>query len=95
MGVTTLARNESYREVSKTLGNRHNMILKHMENFPNRSFTARELAVELHASGLISSPERNQTHPRLNELVLMGKITVTGLVRDITTGRSVSAYTIV
>lgn len=66
-----------------------------MKAFPGRSFTARELAVELHACGLIKTPERNQTHPRLNELVLMGKVSVTGLVKDITTERNVSSYIII
>lgn len=94
--MSTIAnRNESYKETKPTTFRRHELILDVMRENPSHNFTAREIAQILFDRGLTISPDRNQTHPRLNELVKMGIITVMGTVFDELTRRNVSSYSIV
>ena len=86
---------ESHREIKKNLNNRHMVIINYMKENADREFTARELAVALFKEGLTVSPERNQTHPRLNELEKLGRVRIAGTVKDDVTNRKVSTYSLI
>lgn len=95
MSITTATRSSSYIATKiDGLGARQRLILDKMNENKERQYTARELAKELYAEGKVSSPERNQTHPRLNELVKCGKIVVVGVRKDVATNRNVAIYAI-
>lgn len=94
MGITKGTRGQSYVDTKKQggLGARQKLIMDAFSRNKEHAYSAKELAIELFKSGLIRTPERNQTHPRLNELVLMGKLMVTGTRWDEETNRNVATY---
>lgn len=63
-----------------------------MKSNGNVGFTAKELAVMLFEKGLTPNDDRNQTHPRLNELVGAGRVYVEGKKKDKITNRTVAYY---
>lgn len=88
--ITQETRRESYEEVKKSIGYRHQLVLNALRDRPQS--TARELALYLWEMGQIPSPERNYTHPRLTELVEEGKVRVVGKRKCPVTGRMVAVY---
>lgn len=93
MSKTTLGtRKDSFKTVKSYRGDRHNQIINAMKDNGNIGFTAKELAVILFEKGLTPSEDRNQTHPRLNELVSAGRVYVAGKKKDESTNRMVAFY---
>ena len=68
MKITEETRKQSYEEIKPKKEMRYDLILDRLD----RPKTAKELAVELFKYGLIQTDERNQTAPRLTELVQKG-----------------------
>lgn len=91
MGTTQETRRESYEEVLTDLSDKQALTLMNLRLFDNGA-TAKELAVFMHLSGLVASPERNSVHPRLNELVDKGLVAVTGKKICDYTSRKVAIY---
>ena len=88
--ITKTTRNESFNKVNKTLGERQLMVLEFLKEDGEQ--TARELAIEMWKDGNIITPERNMVHPRLNELVKLGLVKVTGRKMDEDMNRMVATY---
>lgn len=88
--ITKTTRKESFNKVNKTLGERQLMVLDYLKALGNS--TARELAIEMWKDGNIITPERNMVHPRLNELVKLGLVKVTGKKMDEDMNRMVATY---
>lgn len=80
-------------KLTKTLGERQLMVLEFLKEDGEQ--TARELAMNLWNRGHIPTPERNMVHPRLNELVKLGLVKVTGKKLDSDMGRFVATYEVV
>lgn len=90
--ITPKTRNESCNLVNDNLGERQKSVLTHLkELFPNGA-TAKELSVSMFKHKLVPSPERNSVHPRLNELIAVGLISVIGKKKCEYTSRSVALY---
>lgn len=89
--ITKETRRESYDEVLKKLNKRQALVYTYLRSFPEGT-TAKNLAVHMHSNGDASSPERNSTHPRLNELVKEGYVEVIGKKQCTYTGRKVAVY---
>lgn len=90
--ITKETRRESH---AKTIT--QNMAIKVVEALEKAQepLTAREVAQELYAFGVIPYPARAVIQPRLTELVEAGVIEVTGKKRDEETGRTVAVYEVV
>ena len=91
--ITKTTRKESFNKVNKTLGERQLMVLEFLKEDGEQ--TTRELAMNLWNRGHIPTPERNMVHPRLNELVKLGLVKVTGKKLDSDMGRFVATYEVV
>lgn len=70
MKVTEETKKISHDEIKPKKEIRYDLILDRLD----KPKTAKELSVELFKYGLIPSDERNQTAPRLTELVKLGKV---------------------
>lgn len=88
--ITTQTRRESNQEVCRDKKNR--MILDQLAYGPA---TAREVAIALYAQGLTLTEERNETAPRLTEMMQKGIVEVCGKRKDSKTGRKAAIYKIV
>ncbi|UGO47999.1 hypothetical protein PQE72_gp185 [Bacillus phage vB_BanS_Skywalker] len=90
--VTRETRRDSYEDILSTLGERQKNVYQTLKaSFPEGA-TAKELAVLMFESKLVGSPERNSTHPRLNELVEKGLVTIIGKKTCVYTDRRVAIY---
>ncbi|QPK89698.1 hypothetical protein IEN91_04415 [Bacillus velezensis] len=89
--ITRETQKESYDNVIESLGERQKLIYEHLKNHENGA-TAKELAISLFQQNLVPSPERNSTHPRLNELVEKGLVVVIGKKTCQYTNRKVAVY---
>lgn len=87
--ITKQTRRESNQEVRRDKKNR--MILEQLSYGPA---TARELAVMLHKHGLTLTADRNETAPRLTEMMQRGVVEVCGKKKDSLTGRKAAMYQI-
>jgi hypothetical protein len=83
----------TYREKLMSLGTRQSQVLTELFCYPEGA-TASELANEMHEIGFFRSPDRNNTHPRLNEMVEMGIVEVIGKRQCSITNKTVSVYKI-
>jgi len=82
---------EVEEELEIELGDRQQVVydtLKRMED----GATAKELSVHLYQQGKVMSNERNSVHPRLNELIQLGLVQVSGKKTCQYTDRKVSIY---
>ena len=99
MSVTRETRRESYEALDAATVNRH--IIDILEGVlvdgetESEGMTAREIAEEMHARGVIPYPVRQATAPRLTELAAEGVVEVTGKRLDEQTGRNVAVYRLV
>jgi hypothetical protein len=89
--ITNQTRRKSFNEVIKTLGTRQSQVFTELLCFP-QGVTASELATEMHSIGFFRSPERNNTHPRLNEMESMGIVEVIGKRQCLVTNKTVAVY---
>lgn len=91
-GLTKETRRASYDDILLTLGERQKAVYQTLlASFPEGA-TAKELAVLMYESKMVGSPERNSTHPRLNELVEKGLVTIIGKKTCVYTDRRVAIY---
>lgn len=81
---------ESYREIQKTIGERHQMCLQGLSKIGES--TANELAMYLAENNLIPFFSRNFVHPRLTELVGKELIVESGKKIDPISGRKCITY---
>jgi len=91
--ITRQTRRESYEEVKKTLGKRHNQCLNALRGLGG-SATANEVARYLLDNGEVPYYNTNFTNPRLIELAELGKVEVTGKKKDEITNRTVAIYSL-
>lgn len=90
--ITEETRNESFKKVEENLGERQKIVLSHLKTHFNNGATAKEIALDMFVLGLVPSPERNSVHPRLNELVSLGCVTVIGKKTCQFSNRKVAVY---
>lgn len=83
---------EPHEKVMENLTERQKMVYGYLKSTYVDGATAKELSVALFKEGLTPSPERNSTHPRLNELVDLGLVKVIGKKDCQFTGRKVTIY---
>lgn len=89
--ITHITRRNSYKEILKTLGTRQSQVFTELLCFP-KGVTASELATHMHSIGFFRSAERNNTHPRLNEMEAMGLVEVIGKRQCAVTNKTVAVY---
>lgn len=94
--ITIENRNRSFRELNSNgkASTRRKMVLANLREFPF-GVGAKELAVSMFQKGLIETDDRNQVHPRLNELVSYGQVKVCGKRKCPFTHKLVSIYQVV
>lgn len=93
MGITHETRREAHENIKPLKPNRHQLCLMALEKLGKA--TAKEVARWLYKQKIIPYPERNFAHPRLNELVQMGKVEVIDKKLDRETRKHVAVYQIV
>lgn len=93
MGITNETRKESYEKIQ--LKKKNKLIY---ENLENGEYTARELATKMYnifdqeGNRLLRTAERQETAPRLTELVDLGLVKVIGKKYDEISGCNVAIY---
>lgn len=90
--VTKETRRDSYEDILLTLGERQKNVYQTLKTSFPEGATAKELAVLMFEGKLVGSPERNSTHPRLNELVEKGLVNIIGKKTCVYTDRRVAIY---
>jgi len=88
--TTYETRHDSHEKVNKE---KRYMQIK--EVLGDRVMTAREIAVELFKRGYTNSMDRNNSAPRLTELVDKCEVEIAGKKFDEQTGRNVAIYKII
>ena len=88
--ITNETRLESYIAIQPKITPRHKECLHLLEAFGES--TANQLARYAYLENLIPYPIRNYYHPRLNELVQMGKVEIVGKKMDAETNRTCAVY---
>lgn len=89
--ITKETKRNSYKEVLKTLGNRQAQVFTELLCYP-RGVTASELADKMHSFGFFRTSDRNNVHPRLNEMVEMGIVDIIGKRQCSITNKTVALY---
>lgn len=90
---TLETRNQSYKEVLENLSARQDVVFKELQGFTQGS-TAGELAVHMWDKNYFPLPERNNVHPRLNEMIKLNVVEVDGKRKCSVTGKTCSVYKI-
>ncbi len=85
---------ESYFEILGKRAKKYRMIIE-MMFYENRPISAKELSIQLFASGHIKTTDRNETAPRLNELENLNIVEVVGKQKCKYSGRLVALYKLV
>lgn len=91
MQTTLLTRNLSWDEVKKTLSGRQSQVLSALEE-TGKGTSASELAMKMWNDKVFYNPDRNNVHPRLNELVSLGYVETIGKRACTLTGKTVAVY---
>lgn len=89
--ITHETRRQSYNGVLKNLGARQSQVFTELLCFP-QGVTASELASEMHNIGFFRSSDRNNVHPRLNEMEEMGIVEIIGKRQCSITNKTVAVY---
>lgn len=76
MSITLETRRQSYDEILENLAHRQWLVLDHLGE--KGDCTAGELASYMCDLGLVMTPDRNNVHPRLNELVALELVQIIG-----------------
>ncbi|SFJ65202.1 hypothetical protein SAMN02799624_05386 [Paenibacillus sp. UNC496MF] len=92
MSITQSTRQESYKVILETLGQRQAAVYHELELLGDTGATAGELALIMHEKEYFPKPERNFVHPRLTELHLAGVVEVCGKRKCGVTGRTCGIY---
>lgn len=85
--ITAKTRRESNRKTDRSTQSQ-----KVLQVLAGKELTAREVAVEMYAQGLLPYPARAVIQPRITELVEAGAIVAVGEKQDDITGRTVAVY---
>ena len=91
MSVTFETRKDSYRKILRSLGNRQAQVFSGLLAHQHGS-TASELAKDMHSFGHFLTSDRNNVHPRLNELVELGLVRILGKRECSVTHKTVAVY---
>jgi hypothetical protein len=89
--ITHQTRRQSYNNILKSLGTRQSQVFTELLCFPD-GVTASELANEMHDIGFFRSSDRNNVHPRLNEMEEMGIVEIIGKRQCNITNKTVAVY---
>jgi hypothetical protein len=89
--ITKETRRKSYKETVKNLGTRQAQVFTELLCFP-KGVTASELANEMHKIGFFRTSDRNNVHPRLNEMVDMQIVEIIGKRQCSITNKTVAVY---
>jgi hypothetical protein len=89
--ITTETRRESYSSILKSLGTRQAQVFTELLCYPD-GVTASELSFDMHEMGFFRSHDRNNVHPRLNEMVEKGMVEVIGKKQCRITSKTVAVY---
>lgn len=82
---------ETRRESNETVDKKKRyMQIKEILN--HNELTAKEIAVEMYKKGLVPTPERNFSAPRLTELCENGEVEIIGKKKCSYSGKKVSVY---
>jgi hypothetical protein len=76
MSITYETRRLAYEHVLNNLGKRQRDVYDSLRKYGE--CTANELSYAMYQDGLVASTDRNNVHPRLNELVAVGLVEVIG-----------------
>jgi hypothetical protein len=88
--ITKATRINSYKKTEK-----QPMRQLVVEVLGDKELTAREIAIEMHARGLIPYPARAVIQPRVTELVEAGELVAVSEKMDEATNRKVAVYKVV
>jgi hypothetical protein len=75
--ITAETRRESYHEILKSLGKKQSTVFESLQKH-RFDCTAGELALFMYDQGDTPSTDRNNVHPRLNELVELNLVEIVG-----------------
>jgi hypothetical protein len=89
--ITHETRRESYLNIISDLGTRQSQVFTELLCFPQGT-TASELSFHMHDIGFFRSPDRNNVHPRLNEMVELSLVEVIGKRQCSMTNKTVAVY---
>lgn len=90
--ITRETQRDSYHIIKKTLGERQSQVFSELCEVSSEGITASELALRMWQKGCFPMPDRNNVHPRLNELVELRLIGVIGKRRCKVTNKTVAIY---
>jgi hypothetical protein len=90
--ITNETKRESYESIQPLLGQRQLEVYTVLRSYGPFGATANELATLMAVFGYFPKPERNFVHPRLNELVEMGRVEVAGKRKCNVSGRTCAVY---
>lgn len=90
MSITHETRRLSYEQVLQNLGKRQRDVYESLRKYGE--CTANELSYAMYRDGRIASTDRNNVHPRLNELVEAGLVEVKGKRKCSVSGRMCAVY---
>lgn len=88
MSITRETRRSAYDEIVENLGKRQKIVYEGLTD----ELTANELAIKLWKEGSIHTPDRNNVHPRLNELVIDEVIEIVGKRKCMISGKTCAVY---
>ena len=89
--ITKQTKRKSYKEILESLGTRQSQVFTALLLHRN-GITASELANSMHRQGFFRNSDRNNVHPRLNEMVEMGVVEIIGKRQCRITGKTVAIY---
>lgn len=89
--ITKQTRRMSYEDILKNLGTRQLQVFTELLCF-SQGVTASELSNEMHKIGFFRTPDRNNVHPRLNEMVEMNIVEIIGKRQCSITNKTVAVY---
>lgn len=90
--ITKNTRRKAYNLVLETLGSRQINVLNELFNMGKEGSTANELAKKMWKLGYFLTTDRNNVHPRLNELVELELVKVVDKKVCSITGRKCAIY---
>lgn len=92
MTITNETKRNSYESIQPILGPRQLEVYTVLRSYGAVGATAGELATLMAGFGYFPKPERNFVHPRLNELVELGRVEIVGKRRCNVSGRTCAVY---
>lgn len=89
--ITHETRGISFKDILKSLGTRQSQVFTELICYP-QGVTASELAYHMHKIGFFRTSDRNNVHPRLNEMVEMDIVEIIGKRQCSITNKTVAVY---